>query len=113
MNKDQNANTNSRDEMTKDAAPRMEETTALHFTNEYLTDAAKSIFDIAIRWELGDGMTDENPVMKVAEEMLRQIRALRMQHYRNNHAGVSATASGVFALPPAIRHLFPKGEKDK
>ncbi len=106
-------NTNSRDEMTKDAAPRIEETTALHFTNEHLTDAAKSIFDIALRWELGDGASDENPAIKVAEEMLRQVRALRMQHYRNNHAGVPASAGGVFALPPAIRQIFRNVPKDE
>ena len=79
----------------------------IHFTNERLTDAAKSIFDIAIWWELGNGAWDGNPVMEVADAMLRQIRALRRQH-RMNERDLNAPESwSRCELPPAVRNFWP------
>ena len=74
------------------STPRVSEEAVISFTNECLASAATSIFDIAIRWEFGDGMSEENPAMRVAEEMLRQIRMFRRQHYRD--------------LPPAVKNIW-------
>lgn len=71
-----------------------------------LCDAAWEIVKIAQDWEMGDGASDENPVMEVAAAMLRNCRILKRQHYMNTHAGVSAAATGVFDLPRAVRLFY-------
>lgn len=86
-----------------------------------LSQAAQRIVEVAQNWEMGDGMSDENPAMEVAGMMLRQLRILKQQHYTNTHAGMSVMETGKFDLPRAVRTFFrdlpvsresrPKAEK--
>lgn len=86
---------------------------AIHFTNECLTDAAKSIFDIAIRWELGNGAWGENPAMEVADAMLRQIRALRQQHHMNERDLADPESWSRCELPPAVRNIWSAVSRER
>lgn len=76
-----------------------------------LADAAKEIVMIAQSWEMGDGMSDENPVMEVAAAMLRQNRMLKRQHYINTHRDAPRDQPGKFDLPRIVRLFFKEDLK--
>jgi len=76
-----------------------------------LADAAQEIVKIALSWEMGDGMSDENPVLEVAAAMLRQLRILKRQHYANTHRDAPRDRPGKFDLPRVVRLFFKKDLK--
>ena len=86
---------------------RMVETT----TNMMLADAAQEIVKIAQKWELGDGMSDVNPAMEIADMMLRNCRILKRQHYMNTRRDAPRDQPGKFGLPRAVRMFFEKNLK--